>query len=84
MLKSTGKLPTFYDLMEFLQERASSENNPVFGNLRDLNKIDVTRKKRYPASNINAARISSFTTQFVQKQSDRTTDQTTPVCPVCP
>ena len=33
MLKSKGQRPTFRDLVEFLQERASSENNPLYGNL---------------------------------------------------
>ena len=83
ILKSRSKLPSFYDLVEFLQERASSENNPVFGNLKELNKTNVIRKKRYSDSNINAPRISSFTTQFAPKQSDRNADHTTPVCPVC-
>ena len=83
ILKSRSKLPSFYDLVEFLQERASSENNPVFGNLKELNKTDVIRKKRYSDSNINAPRISSFITQFALKQSDRNADHTTPVCPVC-
>ncbi len=46
VLKSSNKLPSFYDLVEFLQERASSENNPVFGNLKDFSKTDVVRKKR--------------------------------------
>ncbi|CAB4013978.1 Hypothetical predicted protein [Paramuricea clavata] len=78
ILKSRSKLPSFYDLVEFLQERASSENNPVFGNLKELNKTDVVRKKRYSDSNINAPRISSFKTQFAPKQSDHNADQTTP------
>ena len=69
--------------MEFLQERASSKNNPVFGNLKDLSKTDVVLKKRYPDPNLNIPRISSFTTQLALRQSDCTADETTPVCPVC-
>ncbi|XP_028408803.1 uncharacterized protein LOC114531379 [Dendronephthya gigantea] len=67
ILKSRSKLPSFFDLVEFLQERASFENNPVFGYLKDLNKTEVIRKKRYSDSNTNASRISSFATQFAPK-----------------
>ena len=81
ILKSTSKLPSFHDLVEFLEDRASSENNPVFGNLKDLSKIEGNRKKRF--SGPTSPRISSFATQFSQKQFARNADHRISACPVC-
>ena len=79
IMKATSKLPSFYDLVQFLQERASAENNPVFGNLKELSKAETNRKKRYLDSTINSPRISSFATQFTPNQSNRVAL----VCPSC-
>lgn len=64
ILKSKGQRPTFRDLVEFLQERASSEDNPLYRNLpTNPRKEDLKSRKRNVGGR-SEIEISSYATQF--------------------
>lgn len=63
-MKSKGQRPTFRDLVEFLQERENSENNPLYGNLpTNPRKEDIKSRKRNVGGRPET-KISSYATQF--------------------
>ena len=72
--------PNFRDLTEFLQRRAESENNPLFGTLRDPEKEISNRSKSELERKRKEEPISSFATQYM---SGRFGYEKRTVCPVC-
>jgi hypothetical protein len=84
ILKSSNSRPTFGDLVEYLQERSSSENNPLYRKLPGSSKKDDTKPRR--KSNLDKSdgtRISSFATQFDSAPSKQRHDERSLSCPRC-
>ncbi len=76
ILRERGTPPGFQDLTEFLQRRAQSENNPLYGNLGNPVKDNANRTKKEKP-------ISSFATQYgFERPSGHAYERGT-VCPVC-
>ena len=80
LLRERGVPPNFHDLTEFLQRRAESENNPLFGTLRDPEKEISNRSKRELERKRKEEPISSFATQYM---CGRFGYERRTVCPVC-
>ena len=74
LLRKRGVPPNFRDLTEFLQRRAESENNPLFGTLIfNLSKRELERKRKEEP-------ILSFATEYM---CGRFGYERRTVCPVC-
>jgi hypothetical protein len=61
ILRERGLPPNFRDLTEFLQKRAQSEINPLYGNLKDSEKDNANRMKKEERKKREEP-ISSFAT----------------------
>ena len=64
ILKSKRQRPTFSDLVEFLQVRAGSENNPLYKNLPSNPKREDLKGRKRNVGGRSEAKISSYATQF--------------------
>ena len=80
LLRKRDMPPNFRDLTEFLQRSAESENNTLFGNLKDPDKEISNRSKRELQRKTREESISSFATQYT---SGRLGHEGKAVCPVC-
>ena len=83
ILRERGLPPNFRDLTEFLQNRAQSENNPLYGNLKDSEKDNYANRMKKEERKKREDPISSFATQYGFNRPGSAHEKRALVCHVC-